>query len=406
MKKRFDAERFIIFLFTISIFCNGYLFYTWSTYSGVLKWVARGFQRFGFILLPCLLLMMKRKLSMPLKKLLLFFAAVILQLHICCMGLYNKSSINITIITLFVDLFCFFLLKKEQRVQIHKYAIYIFAVVCLPSALYFILKVFGLDLPSQILYSNQAAKIRNGVYYLHFPFGLLIHQNGVFPYRLSGVFDEAGFVGSLAALFIASGYKRVDKKWIILLLFEGIVSLSMAFYLLLILFIFIYSIHEGAFKFAAIIVTLLIAFFIFMNVDFDNSYVNAIKNRIDFTSSILVKDNRTSSGFDREYASFMEGKGYSFYMGNGKDAVSNNDSMNASYSYKCLIYDYGVIGFTLYLLFFAIGAFFFGINMNTLPFLIVFFVSIYQRPYVFTTMYVIIYFSALELINNAPKVAD
>lgn len=390
-------------MFSVSIFCSSYLFLTWDTYSGGLGTIANGFKYLGCLLLPCLLILRKRPLRISLKLALLFLFGLMLQIHICFLGSTYKSPFNVTIITLFVNLLCFFLLNTKERSQIYKYALYIFAVICLPSLIYFICNTLGINLPNSILYSDQQAKISHGVYYLHYPLGLLIHQNGSFLYRMTGVFDEAGFVGTIAALFIASGYKKVDKKWIMLLLIEGIFSLSMAFYLLLIIFVIAYSIRQGALKFGISLMVLLIAFIIFINVDFHNSYIRALQNRIDLSSAILVEDNRTSSKFDSVYEDFVRDKNYEFYMGYGKNAVASNDSINASYSYKCLIYDYGIIGFAIYVLFFVFAALILGVNRDTIPFLIVFFASMYQRPYVFTTMYVIIYLSALEMMNTIAK---
>lgn len=400
MIKKLKITSIILFLFAISIFCNGYLFLTWDTYSGFIGILAKIFQYFGFLLLPCLLVLRKKgRLVINKKLVLLYVYAIILQIHICLLGSTYKSGLTITIFTLFIDLLCFFFLEKEDRVKIHKYAIYIFAIACLPSLLYFILNLAGIHFPNEILESNQIAKIRNGVYYLHFPLGLLIHQPGALMYRMAGVFDEAGFVGTLAAFFIASGYKRIDNKWIILLLVEGVFSFSMAFYLLLIIFAIFYSIRQGAIKFGVALIILVIAFTIFVNVDFHNSYIEALQNRIDFTSSFLIKDNRTSKGFDTVFENFLNNKNYEYYMGCGKNAVASNNSLNASYSYKCLIYDYGIIGFSLYVLFFVFAAVIWGINRDMIPFLVVFFASIYQRPYVFTTMYIVIYLSALTFMN-------
>lgn len=401
MKLKFNLEKILLFLFSVSIFCNGYMVYTWNTYTGPLGPVASILQVFGCLLLPIVLILKQPKLMVKPKSLLLFFAAIILQIHISCMGAEKKGSLSISVITLFVDLFCILLLTKEQRSQIHKFALYFFALACLPSLIYFLMDLVGISIPAEVLQSNQPAKIRNGVYYLHAPFGLLIHQNGAgFMYRMCGIFDEAGFVGSVAAFFIASGYKRVDKKWIYLLLAEGIFSLSMAFYLLLAIFIIARSFTKGATKFAAVMLVLLVGFSIFMNVEFENEYINRLKSRIDFTSVYLVKDNRTSDKFDSKYADLLSENTYEKFMGYGYNAVASDPMINASYSYKCLIYDYGLVGFALYVIFFLYAASCIGINKKSFPLLAVFFASMYQRPYMFTAMYLVLYLSALELVQT------
>lgn len=396
---KISIKKMLLFLFTISIFCNGYLLFIWDTYTGILGVVAKLFQYLGFLFLPSIILFYQKKIVIR-KWLIVYVLAIILQLYMCYMGGIYKGNISITIIILFINLFCFFVLDKEDRVQIQKYAICIFAISCLPSLFYFIFYNIGIHIPGEILLSDQPAKIRNGVYYMHYPFGLLIHQNGAFFYRMSGIFDEAGVVGTMAALFIASGYKRVDKRWLMILLIEGIFSLSLAFYILMIVFFIFESLRQGAIRLGISIMIVLGIFCIFINTEFENPTMVAIQNRIDANSFLGIKGNRTTKIFDELYNEFIENKNYQFYFGNGMGAVSKDDRINASYSYKCLIYDYGVIGICIYILFFIVAAQTIGINLNTLPYLSVFWASIYQRPYVFNTMYLIIYLSALEFINE------
>ncbi len=401
MKIKINFEKIILCLFSISIFCNGYLLYMWNTYAGILGPIASILRILGCLLLPCLLALQRRKLTMKPKFFVLILMAVLLQIHISCLGAVYKGSVNLNVILLFVNLFCILLLTKEQRIQIYKYALYFFALACLPSLIYFLMDLVGLSIPAEVLLSDQPAKIRTGVYYLHAPFGLLIHQGSAgFMYRMCGIFDEAGFVGSMAALFIASGYKRVNKKWLLLLLVEGLFSLSMAFYLMMIIFCIARSFTKGAVKFAVILLVLLIGFSILMNVEFENPYINTLKSRIDLTSGILVKDNRTSSNFDIKYQDLLAGNTYEKYMGFGYNAVALDPEINASYSYKCLIYDYGILGFVLYIFVLVFTSICIGFNKKSLPFLTVFLCSIYQRPYMFTLLFMTFYITALELVQT------
>lgn len=400
-----NARKILLFLFTLSIFCNGYLMFIWDTYIGVLGIIAKSLRIFSFAFLPSIILLYQKKIVIK-KWFVVYIIAIILQFHMCFMGGIYKGRINLTIINLFINLFCFFILDKEDRVQIQKYAIYIFVISCLPSLIYFIFYNIGIQIPAEILFSDQPAKIRNEVYYLHYPLGLLIHQRGVFFYRISGIFDEAGFVGTMAALFIASGYKRVNKRWLILLIIEGIFSLSMAFYLLIIIFVIAESLRRGAFKFGITLLLIVGMVNIFSNVKFENPTLAAIQSRIDTSSFYGVKDNRTSKIFDDMFDDFLEDKNYEYYFGNGMNAVAKDNRINASYSYKCLIYDYGIIGLSILIIYLVVSARIIGTNTNILPYFIVFVASIYQRPYVFTTMYIFIYLSALELINSEMKISE
>lgn len=393
-------KKVVLLYFTLSIYCNAYLMFCWSTYdvkaigqlADIIAYTGPFLLFFNQILL--------RKLSKNVRWITLgiFVLILLLEIEMNWMGYSNTYAFNLYegkfILTLIVLLLC----EENEKKQIFEYALKLFAIVTLPSVIYFLFRNAGIRIPSTILNSEHKLKSIRGVYYEHYPLGLIAISPGAFP-RLCGVFDEPGVVGTLSAIFIATGYDKVSKKWALILLIEGVFSCSVAFYLLFAAYVIVRAFFSGFIKFASVALAILVGVIWFFNASFQNEFLSGIQARIDLSSMYLFTDNRTSSGFDSGFDSFVQNGGYPFWFGYGRGAVASNPSMSASFSYKCLFYDYGIIGTLMYFAFFVLIAIREKISKNCIPFLVVFAMSIYQRPYVFNIQYVTIFITALCFIK-------
>lgn len=394
----------ILLLFAVTAFLNSSLcYFKWesyglpflSTFLGALSYMSA-------ILLAFLLIVHARgKHSIKTKKMLPIFMALVVVAYIHLMGYRYVSSFRVTDLYLIVCVICLILLSEKNKQTLFLYMAKFFALIVLPSLAYYLLEMVGIAIPHTILQSEHAGKAARGMYYSHYPFGLIL-RNPLGVDRFCGVFDEAGYIGTMIALLLAAGFGKLEKRWIVILAIEGILSLSLAFYLIVLIFFMTRMFLKGGRKLVVFLLVLIMGFTIFINVDFENEMLSGIQSRIDITSFYLFEDNRTTNTFDEEYADFWREGGYPLLVGYGYGAYDENPRMTGSLSYKCLFYDYGIVGTLLYLGFFVTLAMVFGVNRKTIPFLLAFFASVFQRPYILTVYYISIFLASLAFIQSNP----
>lgn len=399
-KKRSSAY-FIIF--AISIFLNGYCCFLWSTYPyAVIRYLSLALSGIGPFLLAFPASETNKK-GLRIKQDYLFVVSlsILLLLYICLAGSQFKSAPTLGEIVLIFTILFLIMLNVSDRETILDNTIKTFAIIIFPSLVYFLLYSIGITLPHSTLLSAHPGKALLGSYYMHFPFGL-INIDPYSPPRWCGIFDEPGFVGTVAVLLFAAGYNKVNKKWAALLLFEAIMTLSLGAYTLLVIFVVVYTIKKGLIKFAFVLLALYIGLMFFIDKKTNNESITALQDRFDVTSTFMLKDNRSTKSFDDAFESFFDKGGYPLWFGNGKYAYSDDVDMAGSFSYKCLVYDFGIVGFCLYIGFFIVCAIRVGKLKDNLPFFIVFLTSIYQRPYVFSILFTTIFI--LGISTGHPQV--
>ena len=393
--QKYSTEKIVFVIFAISIYMlRGYCFLRWETYNNkFISALAELLYYIGALILVGYTLV-KRKSGVRLKKrsaqMLLF--AIILTLYLAfCNTQYR--SLEYSDIELIALLLAFCIMTDDGKATLFEYVVKAFVIMVLPSMIYYLLERINFAIGT--ILPEHAQKLRLGIYYSHYPLGLIYKQSGWIN-RFCGIFDEAGFVGTLCAMFLAIGYKRLDKKWLIILALEGVLSFSMAFYALTIVFVIARAWTKGLYKIVGILLVLIVALLIFVNVDFHNESIAHIQSRIDLSSWFLIKDNRTSDIVDAQIDSFIQQGGNRFIFGNGRGA--STAELRGS-SYKFLLYDYGLIGIVLYIGFFLVYAWKEKrLNKDTIPFLTVFLASIYQRPFVYNKFFLTIFILGLSYI--------
>lgn len=398
---RKSKERIVYVFFAFFICTYNNLYFMWSSYDSQI--ISSIFKLLQHLLVICLLAYAlysnETKLHVRASQLLAISMGLVIFVHVNFMGAeYYNDSILLCFDVIFA-IIALFKLNVVQKTNLYETVLTVFAIITLPSLIYYVLYLIGMNIPYSVLASDNAGKVARGIWYMHFPFGLLARE----PYTLArycGLFDEPGVVGTMCALLFAGGYRRCNKKILMLILVEGIMSLSMAFYLLLIIFFIAEAFNRGAFKLAITGSILVLLLYVFINGSFENELLLTLQKRIDFSSFFLVKDNRTSEMFDRAYQQFIDEGGYSLFMGKGGfGAYANNPQMFGANSYKCIIYDLGIIGFIEYICFFVICIFTQKWRKDYIPFLAVFVASVYQRAYVFKASWVCIFILTLSYIN-------
>lgn len=396
-KSWISKKNIVYFVYAISVFLlGGYCFFRWETYNvKIISNLAYILYYAGAILMVCYVLSHCKKIRYS-----SFFImpyAFLLTMYVAFAGTKYRA-LTYGDIELLLIIFVICQMSEKNEAQLFEYVAKIFAILVLPSLIYFILSNLGINIPYDIQMPEHTLKSAYGIYYKHYPFGLVMIQNGWIS-RYCGIFDEAGFVGTLCGFFIAACHNRMDKKWVILLLIEGIFSLSLAFYLLLVIYAIVYAWSKGFVRVAGTILALALGLLLFVNIDFHNESIAHIQSRIDLTSTILVEDNRSNDTTDAEIKGFLNEGNIDVLIGKGRGASSKNANISG-WSYKFLLYDYGIIGIVLYIGFFIFYAWKRGrFNKSTFPFIAVFIASIYQRPYVFSKLNITIFMLGISYIT-------
>lgn len=390
-----NLMQLLIVLFGITAFLSSYCYLTWSTYPiPIIRTLCINLRRIGIL---GIVFVAWRRGSLQNRISTKVFSYLLLFI-IACLYVYHKNWIILfEIIAGGVAVIC---LKEEDRAFLFRTMIKCFAIMVLPSLIYFLLELVGVRMPSTVLQSPQLAKSVRGLYYSKYFLGLIIRESTIGQIdRFCGIFDEAGYIGSMCALFIASGYGRINRKWITLLFVEGFLSFSMAFYLIIVIFIIVKAFIKGALRFALTLLSIVMLLFLFLNVNFSNPSIQRLQSRIDLTSSFLIEDNRLSQNAQSEFNQYIENGGIELWLGNGMNAANENSRIYGSSSYMMVFYDYGILGILLYYGVFAVYAYRHR-TKQILPFLVPFIASIYQRPYIFTMTYFVIFCCTISFMES------
>ena len=286
-------------------------------------------------------------------------------------------------------------LKKEEQIRVFDYFVSILAIIYAIGLGSYFLRLLGLNIPIGTAMALNPSANPYLVYFGH------IEETDVptIVYRFCSIFDEAGVVGTLNGLILASiGISKRNIKSIIILL-AGLISFSLAFYVILI-FILLYNLNI---KYFIITSLLTLSLFLFSG----DIFTELIANRFAVEDGKFVGDNRTDPAFDDYYNDFIAKGGNNLIFGKGAGTFQKEkeEEMGPS-SYKTKVIDIGILGIGLILSFyiFSILSIY---NTKKGWFLgFVFIVSAYQRPDLINFSQIVLFLGGIlyikELNNNNP----
>lgn len=217
----------------------------------------------------------------------------------------------------------------------------------------------------------------------------------LFPYnfsfdipRFQAFTEEPGLVGTLCSFLIPCLDSKCHRWQRVIFILAGVLSLSLAFYILFFLWIFYVSIISKSFK-TLVSLSLGLAVLYFT---FSDSIQSRIVDRI---ADREIEDigNRTSDVFDKEFDNFIHTD--AIFLGNGIRTFQKKTSVEdgGNSGVKVFIYSYGII--SLILLFIPFSYLFIqwnGKNHLSLFVLLIFWISYYQRCNWTAPYYVIVLF--------------
>ena len=170
---------------------------------------------------------------------------LIMYIHIYVLGATGVSAQTlISGLLAYINLFLLATCEESVRKNVFEKFVVLFIVSLIPGLVYYILETIGISLSigtlqsqNQLVYANSAEFMGNSGYYkLYIGAVMRVSANT----RFSGIYDEAGLVGTVSALLLIARKFEIkkDKKCRWLFLFN-IISFSLAGYSLIAIYFFI-----------------------------------------------------------------------------------------------------------------------------------------------------------------------
>lgn len=273
--------------------------------------------------------------------------------------------------------------------------IYAFAIT--PSIFVYILVMFlGVSLSYNIIEPLNVVKDYD---YLQYPFLLINNKLDVGTFRFEAYFDEPGVVGTISGCLLLMRGLRMKRWEFWPILISGVLSLSLAFFVMLLANIAIFQ--KTKIKLYFITIFFGLAFLL----STDEILGDLIFDRITIEDGRLGGENRTTGSMEVFYQRFVGSEQYIFGYGNGySEKVVNFGGA----SYKDFIVNNGIFGFGLLVVISLLfGLVYLKLTKQYLVFIFIFGSIIYQRPFITHLLYFsLIYLSIFYMQIDNKKQMD
>ncbi len=293
---------------------------------------------------------------------------------------------------LFIVLFVF--VPKEDVTRIFQTYRKFIAMLLIPAVFFFLLRLAEIEWPYHLLSDYRVSSSR---VYIHYPFSILAaHMNSInLPsLRLCGFMDEPGALGTFIALILALDDVNLKDIFNIILFVAGCMTLSTAFFLLLFFYLLctrmsIQRLKRIPSKWLLFVLPLGIA----VIVAGQKGVLAKIFNKLSLedvrgTSAIWTQ---TRIEFGDNILKYLFGNGY--YSGD----------FGRFQSWTMLIYDIGIIGILITVLFILLVFYNHTNDKKRFIFRILFLVSMIQRPYIFTIPYMLLFLIGVQIVGEKRK---
>lgn len=363
------------FIFVICIFFISSPFFTWDNRITLISTIG------------CYFLLIKN-MSIRRNELVFFIIFFLLFTYVAirAQSVFFKFLVIIGIPLLLIT-------SKKFILKSFNYYRFIFSTTIVPSIIVFFLVYFDVI--------NLNYNIIDGVglkeyTYSQYPF-LLVPSGKISDIiipRFHGYYDEPGVVGTISAVLLLSDKFNIKKLINIPIFISGIISFSLAFYLIsFVYFIWIFLNSRLKWKVIILIISLIVIPLLIKDTNVNKHIIDRFVSEPKNISNI-----RTSDSFDLWFDNFLKTPDVFFGLG-GK---TSQELINiGGSSYKDLIVNYGIIFFLL----FSLSVFLYSLKriknfQGVIIYLLIFILIIYQRPYITSFFYMFLLFSPLEHLRN------
>lgn len=217
--------------------------------------------------------------------------------------------------------------------------------------------------------------------------------------RSCGFFNEPGYFGTILALLLLTDKINLRDKGNLFMIIAGITTWSMAFWALLFIGVFLYTLKNWKSRLLAL--GMIFTFFVVVNsVKFSDPAINSLVERFqyDYSKGSFKGDNRTTDDFNMFFQKFQDSG--DVLLGNGTGYYASQKFEHVA-SYKTSILDWGYVGFFFTYVLLILLAFKAALNNRTaIVFVFCFAISIYQRPNIFAMVYILTLFGGIIAIKD------
>ena len=318
MRKQMDYQQRVssveTFAILFAILCSLWqlnIYFSWPTYrGGILSSIAGiGWSSIWGILFVLFLGLKSHKIIISQRETVIILSGVFVGISLLILsGLKfdNPNSIGIWVSVLVILVFA--CLDFSFQARFFNYFTTVMAVIFAIAIIYYVLNFVGIDIPHDILYPSHSLKFQRGYYYIHWPlclkpvYGIEVMVGS----RLTSVFDEPGVVGTLSGLLLAYNGYKLKRNWKLIVIFiAGLLSFSLAFVFLTIIFFICKYYTAGKHKLAIALIIIIVAYIIFENLNFNIPILQTIQNRIHIANYMVSGDNRTNAAFESIFEIFL-----------------------------------------------------------------------------------------------------
>ena len=347
-----DLNKYLVFCkrdIAIALFTTGIAINIFASIHVMYFWMIEAYCPFVTMPLFIMSVLLSRSTHTPIftrtDYLLPTLLSLIVQYYQCLVNAQNIVPFIISTASLCM-FYCMFRIDKEIAEKSLTKICKVFAGFLIISILFFFLHFIGVNLPN--------VSVERGNYsYTNFFFFLLDDRelwNILIP-RFNSVFLEPGHMGTTIIMLLATQIGKW-KKWYNVVLFVALLmSFSLAAYCLgvMLLFLRLWMLRRkivlkvlGLVSFLGIIVG---GSFVYN--DGDNMLNNLIVMRLEVsdTGDDFKGNNRVSEDFEKEFESFLGSSDVLFGREMDYEGWGNS-------GYRVYIYDYGMAGFALFLVFY------------------------------------------------------
>lgn len=234
-------------------------------------------------------------------------------------------------------------------------------------------------------------KVDIGLYYYYYPFMTIVDYDVPSSfYRFPGPFDEPGVVGTLASLILCADKFSLKGKMNKTVFLSGLISFSLVFYITCFIY-FSLTFHKEIKRNIFYLFVLMSLIFLMIRNSFVGSYFNKlIIDRLVFSNGKLAGDNRASVALENKFNEWMSSYDLQTIFFGFKSV-----DLEGSSSIKQIFLTTGLVGFALFIAILIMIFFrrFRGkLNIYILSFLLIFCLSLYQRPDI-SALYILLIFS-------------
>lgn len=300
---------------------------------------------------------------------------------------FDSSSASTSTLLLCV---LFALQTDEIKAESYRWIKCLIVIMSLTGIVCYLSFIFDLGLPyKQMPYYSL---IKSGVWYLNYHVSYF-YMNAV-QVRLCGLFNEPGWFGTFLAFCLCVEDLNMRKLSNIIILIAGILTFSLAFILLIVLYFVLKNITDWR-KWVWLVLLVSLYLFVLPNVHTGNEIIDSFIGRIVLTAE-STQNSRTTNAFDTMFEAFLRspdmiwgrGAGYSRSLGGGNLSIKTD------------IVDFGILGVLAFYAPILISLIYrVRKNKKAVCFLLCIGVSLYQRPWLFEASNFFLTLSAVSYLS-------